>query len=700
MTQITLSLFKGYSDVHPIAQSLDSIVEMIRTDATLADRTAKYRYCRQNGWKNEATRTKAGCPCFAVAVCFEGGKKRENITGWTRLCLADFDHLPAGQVKQCMEQIRKDPHTLLAYTTISGEGIRIISSYKPQEGFLFRNETELYKLAFEQMNQYYAGLVSHPSDRQCKNTTRLSGLAHDPEAWYREDALPFEIKPLPEKNPNRKAASAVTRRLPAAVAAIRRKLAAEKVEYTDHHRNKYIMRTGYLLNAYGIPQTEATEWALQQFADYDGDVAGIFRSCYQQTAEHGTLTLPGKKSQTDADKDPAAVADIERFLHSQGRYRKNVLTGKCEMAETGSDEYHNLTDRMVNTLWCRMCKEVRPIRIIDMRCVLESDFAEFYNPFSQYLENLPPWDGKTDHIAALAAQVHVKTGAELFPLFFKKWLVAMIASLTDENVVNHEILVLIGRQGIYKSTWLNNLLPPQLRSYFYLKTNSRNISKDDLLTLSEFAIVCLEELDEMNDRELNQLKALATTLHINERAAYAHYKESRPHIASLCGTGNNLHFLTDLTGNRRWMPFEVESIDSPYEHPLDYPAIYAQAKALAEGGFRYWLEEDEIRRLNEHNRHFEVPCLERDLILTYYQVPSPGECGVFLSNAQILQRINTGLHHKLSPVKIGLVMKQTGFPAVRAGGKRGYRVIELSGEEIEFKKKSMALFTTPPCEEA
>ena len=32
-------------------------------------------------------------------------------------------------------------------------------------------------------------------------------------------------------------------------------------------------------------------------------------------------------------------------------------------------------------------------------------------------------------------------------------------------------------------------------------------------------------------------------------------------------------------------------------------------------------------------------------------------------------------------------MSQEGFPAVRVGGKRGYKVIELSGEQIENRKR-------------
>lgn len=119
-----------------------------------------------------------------------------------------------------------------------------------------------------------------------------------------------------------------------------------------------------------------------------------------------------------------------------------------------------------------------------------------------------------------------------------------------------------------------NLLSPELRRYFYLKSNSHRITKDDLLTLTEFALVCLEELDEMEASEVNQIKALTTMKHINERAAYAHYKEHRQHIASFCGTSNNIHFLVDRTGNRRWLPFEVENIDSPYDFPVDYAGVY------------------------------------------------------------------------------------------------------------------------------
>ena len=375
------------------------------------------------------------------------------------------------------------------------------------------------------------------------------------------------------------------------------------------------------------------------------------------------------------------VEDIERFLDTQARFRYNEATGKCETAVAGTDgaegEYTEIDDRFVNTLWSRMSKQGKTVRINDIRAILHSEYTVLFNPFTDYFEGLKPWDGVTDHIGRLAATVHVKSEQSVFEGYFKKWLVASIASLFDRETVNHEIFVLIGPQGSYKTTWLNKLLPPALQRYFYIKSNNNRITKDDMFSLAEFVFICMEEIDELGTSELNQIKAMTTQKVVNERMAYAHYKEHRAHIASLCGTTNNVQFLTDLTGNRRWLPFEISSIDNPYTHPVDYEGVYSQAYALWKGGMRYWFEDEEIKLVNLHNRNFEVPSMERELIQAYYRCPLPGEEGTFVSTTDILSRINSAVKHYLSPVKIGLVMKQAGFELTRSNGKRGYRVVEL-----------------------
>lgn len=77
-----LSIFKGYADAMPVAVSLDEVVRLIREDKVLADHTEKYRYYRSQGQKTAANREKAACPCFAVAVRFDGGKRRtDSVAG-------------------------------------------------------------------------------------------------------------------------------------------------------------------------------------------------------------------------------------------------------------------------------------------------------------------------------------------------------------------------------------------------------------------------------------------------------------------------------------------------------------------------------------------------------------------------------------------------------------------------------------------
>lgn len=251
--------------------------------------------------------------------------------------------------------------------------------------------------------------------------------------------------------------------------------------------------------------------------------------------------------------------------------------------------------------------------------------------------------------------------------------------------VNLNFQPTLGRSGR-----LHKLLPPELNRYFSLKCNNHHFTKDDHLALSEFALICLEELDNLEGAVMTQLKALTTLPHITERAPYARYKEVRPHLASLAGTSNQHQFLSDPEGTRRWLPVDVESIDDPHTHPINYAGVYAQAVSLVKQDYHYWLSPEETREVNEHNRDFEMPCVERDLIQTYFRRPMPHEKGVFMTNAEILKVLQEGPHITLSSLKVSIEMKALGYKPIKINGKRGYRVIRLTAEEVEFNRHSLA----------
>ena len=193
----------------------------------------------------------------------------------------------------------------------------------------------------------------------------------------------------------------------------------------------------------------------------------------------------------------------------------------------------------------------------------------------------------------------------------------------------------------------------------------------------------------MRPSELNQLKAAVTMPSIDERAAYAHFHEHRQHIASFCGTGNNPQFLSDPTGNRRWLPFEVVSIDSPRDHPFDYQGIYAQAYALYKQGFQYWFSKAEIDRLSLHNEQFETPRLENELVALYFRKPIGVEGGEFMSVANALQIISANISQKLSCVYVGRAFNELGFQRIKTGGRRGYVVVQRTSADIQAYKRQM-----------
>ena len=709
-----VSIFHDMTCKLPLPGLLEGVANLIRTDEKLAVFTRSYRQTGSKTFKNESQ-------LFAVPCLFEGGKGRSNIRQLTGMSLVDFDHvLPTDgtadkadttALHELKAKIIADPHTLMSYITMSGNGLRVIFTYEiaPEFSGIPKDEEEVkkfeayYQQAFYAGNAYYEKLLGAKADMQCKNITRLSGLAHDPEVFLRpqSEVIPFTAEEIStaatayvKQSKEDKQMQRIQTYFDTLIAP---QLAKAKVEFRSGSHNDYVMRVGYKLAERRFSKKVALRWAMQKFGKDYPDTEQVINSCFANAAPHGKQ---GGGGDSRGDSKTATVEEIKSFLDGHISLRFNEITSRVEYEipadNTDAHRFMPVNDRIVNSLWSQMSTITR-VNIQDMYRVIESDYVPVFNPFKAYLNNLcqsVKSVGDRDYIQELAQTVRVKGGEQkqmLWHLYLKKWLVGMVASWISDDVVNNVILVLIGEQGAYKTTWFNYLLPPPLKQYFYTKTNANRMSKDDILTLAQYALVCCEELDTMRPAELNQLKAAVTMPSIDERAAYAHYHEHRKHIASFCGTGNNTQFLSDPTGNRRWLPFEVESIVSPRDHPFHYEGIYSQALALYESGFQYWFTKEEIQELNRHNRQFETPHLERELVSLYFRVPQEGENGMFMTSARAIQIIGTGISQKLNPTRVGLSFNELGFQRVRYHGIRGYLVIQRTAEEMQAYQKGIIL---------
>lgn len=758
-----VSIFHDMTCKLPLPGLLEGVANLIRTDEKLAVFTRSYRQTGSKTFKNESQ-------LFAVPCLFEGGKGRGNIRQLTGMSLVDFDHVfpidgTAAQtdttaLHELKAKIIADPHTLMSYITMSGNGLRVIFTYEiaPEFSGVPKDEDEVkkfeayYQQAFYAGNAYYEKLLGAKADMQCKNITRLSGLAHDPEVFLRpqSEVTPFTAEEIStaatayvKQSKEDKQMQRIQTYFDTLIAP---QLAKAKIEFRSGSHNDYVMRVGYKLAERRFSKKVVLRWAMQKFGKAYPDTEQVITSCFANASPHGKQ---GGSGDNRGDSKTATVEEIKSFLDGHISFRFNEITSRVEYEipadNTDIHRFMPVNDRIVNSLWSQMSTITR-VNIQDMYRVIESDYVPVFNPFKEYLNSLPQITqastdkvsdepesckpvvlqqqnlcqsvqsvgeknhpsvgvqdkkqsvGEKDYIRELAQTVRVKGGEQeqlLWQLYLKKWLVGMVASWLSEDVVNNVILVLIGEQGAYKTTWFNYLLPPPLKQYFYTKTNANRMSKDDILTLAQYALVCCEELDTMRPAELNQLKAAVTMPSIDERAAYAHYHEHRKHIASFCGTGNNTQFLSDPTGNRRWLPFEVESILSPREHPFHYEGIYAQALSLYTSGFQYWFTKEEIQELNRHNKQFETPHLEHELVDLYFRRPIDSELGEFISVARALQMISNGISQKLSAVNVGRAFSDLGFKRVRTNSSRGFIVVCRTPEEIKAYQHRLLMDAEP-----
>ena len=753
-----VSIFHDMTCKLPLPGLLEGVANLIRTDEKLAVFTRSYRQTGSKTFKNESQ-------LFAVPCLFEGGKGRSNIRQLTGMSLVDFDHVfptdgtadkaDTTALQELKAKIIADPHTLMSYITMSGNGLRVIFTYEiaPEFSGVPKDEEEVkkfeayYQQAFYAGNAYYEKLLGAKADMQCKNITRLSGLAHDPEVFLRpqSEVTPFTAEEIStaatayvKQSKEDKQMQRIQTYFDTLIAP---QLAKAKIEFRSGSHNDYVMRVGYKLAERRFSKKVALRWAMLKFGKDYPDTEQVINSCFANAAPHGKQ---GGGGDSRGDSKTATVEEIKSFLDGHISLRFNEITSRVEYEipadNTDAHRFMPVNDRIVNSLWSQMSTITR-VNIQDMYRVIESDYVPVFNPFKEYLNSLPQITqtstdnvsdepgsckpivsqqqnlcksvksvgvqdkkqsvGEKDYIRELAQTVRVKGGEQeqmLWHLYLKKWLVGMVASWISDDVVNNVILVLIGEQGAYKTTWFNYLLPPPLKQYFYTKTNANRMSKDDILTLAQYALVCCEELDTMRPAELNQLKAAVTMPSIDERAAYAHYHEHRKHIASFCGTGNNTQFLSDPTGNRRWLPFEVESIVSPRDHPFHYEGIYSQALALYKSGFQYWFTKEEIQELNRHNRQFETPRLEHELVDLYFRRPTDSELGEFMSVARALQMISNGISQKLSAVNVGRAFSDLGFKRVRTNSSRGFIVVCRTPEEIKAYQHRLLMDAKPDSE--
>ena len=368
-------------------------------------------------------------------------------------------------------------------------------------------------------------------------------------------------------------------------------------------------------------------------------------------------------------------SEIEAYLSTHYEFRYNTVLGRTEYRSKNDAHFSKVGRYEINTLRREVDNDIGIITSSDnLYSIIESSFSPRINPIQEYFKRLPStYIGSINRdcgndvspslkaIHDLASCVAVRNSDKWLP-YLTKWLVAVVANaMDDRECCNHTCLVLTGEQGKFKTTFLDLLCPPALRGYSYTGKIYPQ-EKDTLTYIGQNLIVNIDDqLKALNKRDENELKNLITCPMVKYRMPYDKYVEEHPHLASFVASVNGNDFLTDPTGSRRFLPFEVLSIDIERAKAISMDNVYAEAKALLKSGFRYWFEDDEIAELYRESEDFQVQTAEMELLLRCFEKPTEDESYSLMTTTEILTYLGIYTHQPLVAKRMGEALKKGGY---------------------------------------
>ena len=391
--------------------------------------------------------------------------------------------------------------------------------------------------------------------------------------------------------------------------------------------------------------------------------------------------------------------EIENWLNKYYLFRYNTIKQKPEFKTI------NIADKWQAIDKYKLLSIKRELDAIGLNCskenlldILCSSFAPAINPVIQYFEDLEDWnEHETDYINQLCDTIKCKNSND-WRLYLKKWLVAVVSNVyTQDRCTNHTMLVLTGEQGKFKTTWLEYLCPPELKNYNY--TGKLNLENKDCLTyIAEYLFVNIDDqLKQLHKKDENELKNLITINNVKYRKPYDPIITEYPHLCSFMASVNGNDFLSDPTGSRRFLPFEVETIHIEKTNFLDINNVWRQAKYLFKHDFRYWFNTDEVDYLNKRNEIFSMVSIEEDLISFYYRSKQlekkstflPPETIKFLTPSMILVDLEQKTKQRLNKRKLGEALNKLKFTkkqrTIEGRIQWTYQIIEKSNEAREME---------------
>lgn len=233
-----------------------------------------------------------------------------------------------------------------------------------------------------------------------------------------------------------------------------------------------------------------------------------------------------------------------------------------------------------------------------------------HHPVRKFLTALE-WDGKPRLDTWLKDYLNAHDAPdEYLKAIGSRFVIGMVARIFEPGVKFDTMLILEGKQGVGKSTAARILAGNKWFSDSPLDLGD----KDAVMNMLGIWVWEMGELATMSRADVRQLKEFVSSSVDKIRPPYGHRMVEHPRQSVFFGTTNDDEYLKDKTGNRRYWPVKVESVNLR-KLKRDRKQILAEAVARYASGERFYID-----RYEEPNLYVLVETqqglrLERDAIV-------------------------------------------------------------------------------------
>lgn len=711
MIDISITAYRGFSAVAG-ETNLSTLLSNIRGGAYFPA-VHKVEEQLRLGDLAKANAIKKQLPFFTLTGNYHTVRQSHSLIRYNPVITIDVDDLEDGRIEGVRQALASDPDVLAFFLTPKRHGFKIFLYLRTEYARRLRQTafsvpvitySELEKhhsLMYEAARLHIEQVTGVEVDVSGKDIGRGFFASFDVQAYFNTELL-GEIEEIGTKVVSEKKVSEkpFNPTLPLETSpwhALEYKKALSTTrrseKFREGNRDNFLFVLGNRCFRKDIPEEVAIAFAVRDFQQDDLDVASAIRNAYRYVSK----TQAAVKAKEE--KVPV-VSRIMDFLSCRYRFRRNVILDRLEFAEItqGADTevaaerpspvFRPLRAKDLNSIYVNLLTDGVNCSLNTLKAIVDSDYASCFNPFEDYLLNLPAWDGTRDYIGELADTV-LTEDREFWRESFRRWLVGSVACALREKKVNQLVLILFGGQGKGKSTWISRLLPPLWNEYYHTGMINPD-NKDDMLLLSTRYLINMEEFQGVKAGDLAGLKRIITQDSIIQRKVYDTQAFCFIRHASFIASTNKRRCLQDIDGNRRFLPSSVLSVD--YRKPVDYCGVYSQAMALLDSGYRYWYEGDEIDGLNLHNELHRLKDPVEENLFVFFRRALAGDTNVkwmpasaILTHLTIFGKVQVNRQTQQELVQ---ALEKYGFATrVNAQGGTEYEVVEFQAEEVERRFK-------------